>query len=110
MAPQKNRGIDSIGKNGFVFSFFFGKNSACLRRPPKNRRIDFVELIGFRSFTFFFTKECQAATAFSPLIVRPSAPAEIRTVSPSLTRPSRIIDARLSCKDRWITRLRGRAP
>lgn len=51
-----------------------------------------------------------AASAFTPLMVKPSCPAEIATVSPSLTVPSRMRLARGFCKERWITRFKGRAP
>ncbi len=51
-----------------------------------------------------------AASAICPLMVNPSAPAETRTVSPSLTAPSRISPANGFCRLRWITRFSGRAP
>ena len=51
-----------------------------------------------------------AAAASLPLKVSPCLPAEITTLSPSLTRPDRIISASGSCTDFWITRLSGRAP
>ena len=41
---------------------------------------------------------------------RPTGPALTRTVSPSLTRPSRIMTASGSWSWRWITRFKGRAP
>src|SRR6267378_2127059 len=51
-----------------------------------------------------------AAAATLPLKVRPNFVAETATLSPSLTRPERIISASGSCRYFWITRLSGRAP
>ena len=51
-----------------------------------------------------------ASFTASPLKVSPLLPAEIFTLSPSLTRPDRISSASGSCSDFWITRLSGRAP
>ena len=51
-----------------------------------------------------------AASASAPLIVRPLLSADMCTVSPSFTAPSRIIPASGFCNERWITRFNGRAP
>jgi hypothetical protein len=51
-----------------------------------------------------------AAAASLPLNVSPCLPAEITTLSPSLTLPARISSASGSWIDYWITRLSGRAP
>jgi hypothetical protein len=51
-----------------------------------------------------------AASARWPLTSSPSGPAETRTVSPSLTLPSRMYPASTFCRLRWITRFSGRAP
>ena len=45
-----------------------------------------------------------------PLTIRPCLPAETVTVSPSEISPSRMRFASGSCRLRWITRFKGRAP
>src|SRR5512132_2923640 len=51
-----------------------------------------------------------AAAAATPSMIRPPSPAVMRTRSPSLIRPSRIMLPSGFCSSRWITRFSGRAP